>query len=344
MNSLTTRILAGLLAAQLLLAIGLHLAGADYTAYEPEGPLVPFETGAIDGLTIADADGSVRLARTDDGWVLPDRGDFPADTAGVDRLLEHLGKLEKGWPVATTAGALERFKVADDAFERRIALLDGDAEQAVLYVGTSPGLRKAHLRPAGDDQVYAGDFSTWEAGASPDDWIDKDRLTLDADSITAITLPDVKLQRDGETFKVLDLADGENARPEAIATLVSRLSTLRIQSVAESSDSPDGEPALVIELAQKDADPLTYQIWKPDDDGGAAQMRRSDIEQTLEIAGFLAQQLIDTDRAALVEAPVADEPEPAEADQAETEGAESDEASSPSAEPADDSEPAQSAH
>jgi hypothetical protein len=64
----------------------------------------------------------------------------------------------------------------------------------------------------------------------------------------------------------------------------------------------------------------------------------------LEIAGFLAQQLIDTDRAALVEAPVADEPEPAQADQAETDDTESDEASSPSAEPADDSEPAQSAH
>jgi hypothetical protein len=343
MNSLTTRILAGLLAAQLLLAIGLHLAGADYTAFEPEGPLVAFDADAIDGLTIADADGSVRLARTDDGWVLPDRGDFPADTASVDRLLENLGKLEKGWPVATTAGALERFEVANDTFERRIALLDGDAEQAVLYVGTSPGLRKAHLRPAGDDQVYAGEFSTWEAGASPDDWIDKDRLTLDADSITAITLPDVKLERDGETFKVVDLADGETARPEAIATLVSRLSTLRIQSVAEAPDLPDGEPSRIIELTRKDAEPLTYQIWKADDDGGAAQLRRSDVEQTLDIAGFLAQQLIDTDRAALVEAPVAEEPEQAEADQAETDDMESDEASSPSAEPTDDSEPAQSA-
>jgi hypothetical protein len=308
MNSLTTRILAGLLAAQLLLAIGLNLTGSDYTAYEPEGPLIAFDADAIDGLTIADADGSVRLARTDDGWVLPERGDFPADTASVDRLLNRLAELKQGWPVATTAGALERFKVADDAFERRIALLDGDAEQAVLYVGTSPGLRKAHLRPAGNEQVYVGDFSTWDAGAGPDDWIDKDRLTLDADGITGITLPGVKLERDGETFKILDLADGETARPEAIATLVSRLSTLRIQSVAESADTAEVDPALVIELTREDAEPLTYRLWNADEDGGPARLRRSDIDQTLLIAGFLAQQLIDTDRAALVETPVAEQP------------------------------------
>ncbi len=259
-NSLTTRILIGLLAAQSLLAIGLHLAGADYAAYEPGRPLVAVDLEAIDGLRIADADASVVFAQDRRRLGTPWR-DGIYDGAAVEPI-ERIGALKQGWPVATSAGALERFQVADDTFERRITLLDGDTEQAVLYVGTSPGLRKAHLRPAGDDQVYVGELNTWEAGAGIDDWADKDLLKLDADAITAIALPDVKLQRNGETFNVLGLADGETPRPEVIATLVSRLSTLRLQSVAESSDAPDGDPALTIELAGKDADPLTYRLWK----------------------------------------------------------------------------------
>ncbi len=339
-NSLTTRILIGLLAAQLLLAIGLHLAGADYAAYEPEGPLVAVDLEAIDGLRIADADASVVLAKTDAGWVLPQRDAFPADGAAVERLIERIGALKQGWPVATSAGALERFQVADDTFERRIALLDGDTEQAVLYVGTSPGLRKAHLRPAGDDQVYVGELNTWEAGAGIDDWADKDLLKLDADAITAIALPDVKLQRNGETFNVLGLADGETARPEAIATLVTRLADLRIQSVAETAEDPEADPALTIALTRKAADPLTYRLWPPAEQGAPARLRRNDIDQPLTIAGFLAQQLIDTDRAALVATPTPEpkpepEPEPTTDEQATDQPA-----ATPPADPATTEDPA----
>lgn len=303
-------ILSGLLVVQLALALGLNLTGADYAAFEPSEPLLAFEPEAVDALRIEDGEGAVELVRREGAWVLAGLDAFPADQAAVDRLLDRLAGLQKGWPVATTAGALERFKVAEDAYERRIELAAAGTPAGVLYLGTSPGLRKTHVRPDGEAAVYAAAIDTWDAGAAPSDWIDKGILTLDEAAITRIELPGLTLERDGEELRVAGLGEGEQADAAAVRTLVNRLANLRIQSVLEEdTNDTEGDPAKIT-VGRSEGEPLTYRLWKMPE-GSDYLLKRSDLDHRLVIAGFSAEPLVKASRGELVQS-AEEEPEAAE--------------------------------
>ncbi len=296
-------ILGALLAAQLLLALGLNLAGDDYGAFQPEEKLLAFDADRIDGLRIEDGENSVTLHKADDRWLLPELGAYPAGDGKAEALLNKLAGLEKGWPVATSAGAAERFKLAPDAFERRISLLAGDDARAVLYVGTSPGFRKVHLRPDGDEAVYAAAFSTWEAGAKAADWVDKTVLELKPEEITGIRMPDFELLRDGEVMKLADLGEQEVVRQDKIDAFVRQLAGLRIQSVLGKEDRPEygqGEPLLEISVTRKEGDALNYRISKPTEGDGYV-LKRSDRDHYFELAGFSVDSLQETGRTSLLQ-------------------------------------------
>jgi hypothetical protein len=261
----------------------------------------------VNGLRIEDSASSVVLTKQDGKWVLPDEDAFPADRGAVDRLLDQLAALEKGWPVATTAGAAKRFKVDDTAFERRLTLLANDEVQATLYVGTSPGFRKVHVRPAGADAVYAVAFNTWEASATADDWIDKDILKLDVAEVERVALPSVVIQRDGETLRLAGLTAQEQDDAQAVSALVGRIAGMRVQSVLGTEARPEygqDTPALALEVVRKGGGALTYRFSKPKD-ATYYVLKRSDLDQYFEVAEFVVEPIKEAKRDTLVEAPAA---------------------------------------
>src|SRR5688572_25308445 len=134
-----TLILSGLLAAQIGLAAILALSSSDYAAYDAKDPLIAFDAGKIDQIAIGQSGGSsVTLAKQEGKWVIPAFAGFPADAQKVTAFLDKLRELKKGFPVATTGEAANRFKVSDAVHERRIVLSSGGKEAGKLYVGTSP--------------------------------------------------------------------------------------------------------------------------------------------------------------------------------------------------------------
>ena len=296
-------ILSGLLTAQLGLAIAVNLAGRDYGAFEPQEKLLAYAAETVDGLRIEDGKDSVELKNRDDQWVLAESGDFPADQQAVQRLLDKLGELEKGWPVATTAGASKRFKVADDAFERKLTLLSGDESRATLYIGTSPGFRKVHVRPEGSDKVYAVAFNAWEVDAGADAWIDKDILKLDANQVERLEMAGLVLQREGETLQLTDLAEGESLNQEDAYALVDKLAGLRIQSVLGTEEKPEyrqDEPDLEVKLVRDGGDVLTYRFAKPED-ANHYVVKRSDFDHFFKVAENVVKPLQESTREKLVQ-------------------------------------------
>ena len=297
-------ILAGLLTVQLALALGLNLAVEDHGVFQPRDKLLAFDRKAVDGVRIEDGKDSLELRRRDGKWLLPGNGNFPVEQGAVQRLLDQLAGLEQGWPVATTAGAAERFKVAEGAFERKLTLLAKDRTQAVLYVGTSPGFRKVHVRPAGKDAVYAVAFNTWEANAKADDWIDKDILKLDAAGVTGIELPGVRLQRQGDALKLADLTDQEETDAQQAKALLDKLAGLRIESVLGSEAKPEyrqDEPELEIKLTRKDGEPLSYRFSKPKD-AAYYVLKRSDRADYFKLAEYVVDPIKQATRDKLVQA------------------------------------------
>jgi hypothetical protein len=304
--------LGGLLLAQLVLALGLNLSGDDYSAFEPKEPLLAFDPAAVDRLVLADADASLTLSKQGADWELPDAGGFPADAAGVRRLIERLAALEKGWPVATSSSAARRFEVADDSYQRKLALYSGDQPMGQLYVGTSPGFRKVHARPGDEERVFSVELNTWELSPRTDDWIDKGILALDAADLTRVRMPGFTLQRDGDAWRLEDSSEGESPNPEAVERLLRQIAGLRIDSLAGTGPEPDqaeSQPLLEMEVRLRNGETLSYRFSRAEEEEGPFVLKRSDQAYLVELPGYAVEPLLETTRDGLVESQ--QEPAPA---------------------------------
>lgn len=286
-------ILAVLLAAQLILALVLGLRGAG-TAPTPDRPLLALEATAVDRIAIAAPDRETVLVRDDDGWRLAGDPEIPADGAKVEALVERLSGLRKGWPVATTEGALERFQVADEAFERKIVLSQGDTALATLYLGTSPGLRRLHVRPADERAVYSVPLAQYEVSVKPEDWEDKALLVRPAEDIVRVELADgTALVRTDDGYTLQGVPAGAEVDRQAAEALVNDLAGARIERML--GDKPDPaygleRPDWQVGLATKQGAKVEYRFGKPQ---GANHyiLKSSDRPYYFRVAAYVVEDL-----------------------------------------------------
>lgn len=296
-------ILSGLLAAQLLLAAVLSLTGEDYGAFQAEEKLLSFEKQTVNGLRIEDGTDSVVLKKQAGKWLLPERGDFPASQRDVERLLDQLAALEKGWPVAKTRGAARRFTVDEEQFERKLVLLADDDAQATLYVGSSPGFRKVYVRSGDGNEVFAVAFNTWEAEPKADDWIDKDVLTLDESEVERIEMPGLILQREDGELQLADLGQQEQTNGAESRALLGKLTRLRIESLLGTEAKPEyrqDEPTLELRMTRNDGEVLSYRFSKPED-ASYYVLKRSDLDHYFRVAEYTVNPVRETTREKLVQ-------------------------------------------
>jgi hypothetical protein len=308
-------LLAGLLVVQLLLAVAVHLGGEDRAAFRAEEPMLAFDRQAVDGLRIT-ADGkSVTLKREGGDWTLPDRDGFPADGKVAEALLDQLAALRKGWPVATTDGARKRFKVADEDFERKLELLAGGKAVATLYLGTSPGLDKVHVRPAGDGAVYAVAFESWRAEADSSQWLDKTVLQLKAGDIQRLEMPGLVLKREEDGLRLEGLAEGESTDAKAAESLLERFAGLRIQDLLgheAKAEYRQEQPELELTLQLSGGETLVYRFSKPEQ-GGYYVLKRSDRPEFFKLAEYQVDPIRETTREKLLAKEEKERKEPAPA-------------------------------
>lgn len=311
-------ILSVLLTVQFGLVILINMSSNSYGAFEPKQKLLAFDPNTVDGLRIESDEKSVELSKKDGEWLLPESDEFPANQSAVKGLLDKLAALLKGWPVATTSSAARHFKVADGEFERKLTLMLDSKEIATLYVGTSPGFRKVHVRPEGEDEVYSVAFNTWEANAKPDDWIDKEILKLDEKTVQRVEMPGIVLQREGDALKLAGLKESEETNEKETKSLLSKLAGLRIKSLLGTEAKAEylqDKPSLEIKLTQDNGKELIYRFSKPEV-GNYYVLKRSDLAPYFKVAEFEVSPFKDEARDKLVqvkidEAPGNDNGEPA---------------------------------
>lgn len=199
-------ILAIVLGLQVALAIALgvrkdRLAPAHSDAALVAADLKPVDRVVLDGPAAAEAPADtaatpaasptttrVEFVKREGQWVLPGYHEAPADAARLQALLDRLTSTPRGFPVAKTADARERFKVADKEYERRLVASVGDKPAAVVFVGAAQGLRKSSARTAQDDVVYAVDLPLQDLATSPSEWLDAGLLKVDAAGLSEIVV------------------------------------------------------------------------------------------------------------------------------------------------------------
>lgn len=266
----TIQWLAVLLGVQLLLALGLELSGTALNRpADTDAPLLVFDSDAVDRITLEGPDQTgVVLAKKEGHWYLPEIDDFPADSARVTQLLNRLAGLEAGEVVATTTGAHARFRVSDETFVRRITLAEGDESRAVLYLGTSPALRRLHARPGGENDVRIVELAVFEVPVKRADWQDKALLAFPQAEIAAIEIDGLRIERgSGEDpgWTAAPLPEGKRLKGSAADKLARLLAELRFEEVLGKESKPEyglDKPVLRLTLTRKEGEPVEYRLGK----------------------------------------------------------------------------------
>lgn len=302
-------ILSGLLVLQVGGAVALALSGPDYAAFRPSDPLLAFDPEAVTEVAIDETNGdSVVLRRQDGGWALPDTYDFPADDAKVTKLLTDLGSLKKGLPVATTGGALERFKVTDDDHERRVVLRGKDGKLGEILIGSSPSYRQVHARTPDDPVVYSVRFAIYDAAARSNDWLDKNFLHLSEDNIQRVLLPSMTLSRKDDGFVVDGLAEGEKTDQSAAGKLVGKIASLNFAAVegkGEAALARLDAPDMTFTVELKDGDPVTFRLEKIEDKDDYL-LSSGAHDYLFKVSKYSVQPLLDASREKLIQEKPAD--------------------------------------
>ncbi|MCL2457378.1 MAG: DUF4340 domain-containing protein [Desulfobulbus sp.] len=228
----------------LLVQIGLLLAtrfiDRTGTARPEKGALLAFKAADVNEVLLEDGEGRhLALKKDKDRWLLPEAGSFPADSARVQDLIDQLVSMERGWPEATTAEAAARFKVAPDRYVRKLNLLKDGTALAILYFGTSPGLRKIYLRADNDPEIQSLSLSQHDLEVRTDSWIDSRILQLKPEQIKRIELPGLRLERGQDGLQPSDLAPDEEVVKERRDALVNRLAGLMVNGLLGAEAKPE---------------------------------------------------------------------------------------------------------
>jgi len=294
-----------LLGLQIVLALALTwLARGTLDPAATDTRLLPFDPKAVTSLQIEGAGESVTLTRGErDGtqtWLIADLSDFPAEAAKVKALLERLAGLKRPNPVATSAAALKRHQVADDAFERKVTLKAGDQTLATLLLGDSPGFKRQFARPAGDPAVYDLDLPLFEVGNRRDDWLRPDLLrldqTLDQTRITGVTAADWTLTKGTDGWQLTGTTDKPD--PATVTNLLGRIGSLGYRGVLGTEDKPEynqAAPTLDLRLTLADGSNRTYRISQAKDSKDFV-LKTSDQPWYFKLSAFDLEGLSDLSR------------------------------------------------
>lgn len=232
------QLLTGVLVAQLLVAGALLWQTNDDADFASSNQIVSLDAKTVDELLIVgvESDGeSVTLRRTSDGWEMAGAPAYPADALKVDAIIDTLTSLSPGLPVATTESAQEQLEVADTVFQRRLRLKQGDQQVADLYLGSSPGFRKAHLRKAGEQAIYAARVNVFDLPLSSDDWLDKQLLAYD--TVDSLRGPSIVLLRENDMWRIVEPAAQaytHEVATDQIGSIISALQGLTVTGIVDS--------------------------------------------------------------------------------------------------------------
>ena len=178
MNKAVT-ILSVALGAQVILAGALFYNGQN--SFETQAPvsLLSLEQQTISEITLQEGDNDkpLKLVKNGKDWHLADYPSLPLLVYKVSVLTDNLVNSKVNWPVSRTQASHERFKVADDNFEKRITYKLGDDEVEIL-LGESPSFKKLYARNGDNNDVFTIEFSGYQLSVDKNDWLSKSLLSV----------------------------------------------------------------------------------------------------------------------------------------------------------------------
>ena len=142
-----------------------------------------------------------------------------------------------------------------------------------IFVGTSPGFKRSHVRKHGADEVYSVAINTFDLPVTASDWLDK--TLLQVDNVVSVTIAGKSIDKQKEKW----VFDGnENTDQEKVDEMIKVFEALRVTGISTlGSENLDFDTVV---LKSGDAE-YEYQFASNDDD---YLVVRKDIDAVFSIA------------------------------------------------------------
>lgn len=311
------RILAGILIFQIILSVVVFWPRSATTgASEPL--FSGLEAGDIVALTITDADdNSIQLRKTDEGWVLPDADDYPAQTDKITPLLDKIVGLTTGRLVTRTEASHKRLQVAPDDFMRRIDFETADGAKHTLYLGSSPKYGATHFRVDGQSETYlTSELSTWETKAEAASWVDTAYLNIPQDDIIKMTLENTNgtftFTKDDEGAWTMDgLAADETLDETKVTDSIRRAASVNMTNpLGKEEKAAYGmdEPNVVVTL-KTDEKTITLRVGAQDPTDKSYVVISSESPYYVRVSEYSVKSLVENTRDDFLQEPPTPTPE-----------------------------------
>ena len=278
-HSRLTQVLTALLGLQLVVSAVLGLQSSTQTQFATGEPLLSASIEQINEIEIADVDNSIQLKKDADEWYIAGENKLPAQASKVTDALNSITTLKTGLPVANSEDAQEQLRVSDDDFVRRISISGDEIEATTMLLGTSPGLRKSHLRREDTNEIYSASLPVSVLPTDVNNWLDKSLLAFK--DITAIELEGMGFsltsEGDAKVWKASKPPDDSRKIDyEKFESLVAALQELRVNGVAESEqNAKQDETAVTVEILVVSEEPETTITLKKH--GDIITVKRGDV-------------------------------------------------------------------
>lgn len=228
---------------------------ADPLVGTPVLPEIAPDLAAIARVSLVRDDSQTTLTRHADGWVVAERGNYPADAQKLRALLLGLAELTYVEPKTKQPQSYPRLQVEDagDKGAKSTLITVTDAKSALLGEVIA-GKRRVDQLGGGDDGVYLrkpGNAQSWLARGTLDvsgdtgSWLDHKLFDLPAVGVKEIVLtaPDgsrLTITRDKpeDKFRLVELAKDKKLKSDdALAAPASALANFTLSDVKPAADA-----------------------------------------------------------------------------------------------------------
>jgi len=268
-----------------LVALTAWLLSQEDPASLGEGdPLMPGLATALNSVTSvtvrrAGNDTVASLRRTEGGWVVTDRDDYPANFARVRQNLLGLAEAQIFESKTANAEFYDRLGVRDiadaEATGRELDIEAPDYSARIIVGRTDEGGGSlAYVRRAGEAQSYLVTASL-DPGSSAADWLDTKIIDLPSTRVRSVQIrhPDgeilaiAKPRSESTNYTVADVPDGRSLTYDGVANAIgAALAGLNLDAVepAQGFDAGGNEPTVA---SYETFDGLIVEVrtWQPGD-------------------------------------------------------------------------------
>jgi hypothetical protein len=308
------QILSAVLVVQIV--VGALVFWPRSTTSAGSGPLfADFKAADVVNLTVSDANGEhITLAKSGDNWVLPEAGNFPADSTKIIPLLGKIESLKTNRLVTQTDASHKRLKVASDDFNRLIEVKLQDGTSHKLYLGSTAGVSTTHVRADGQAEVYlASNLSSWDVNTQASAWIDTLYFTVPQTATVALTLQNqngtFEFGKEGDNWTMQGLAADEKLNVNNVTALVNQATAVHMVSpIGQEKQDSFGldAPLAVVTLKSKEGDQektYTLKIGAKSDDGNSYVASSSASPYYVRVAEYTEKNFAEKNRDDFLELP-----------------------------------------